>query len=152
MRYVLRRLAVAVVAAWAAVTLGFVLPRMMPGDPATALLARLRGKLSPAALASMRDALGFADGALVHQYATYWRHLLHGDLGLSVAYFPVPVAEVIDTGLCWTLLLVGSAVLVSFALGTLLGAIAARRRGGWLDRGLPPVLTLQGAVPNFWLA
>ena len=51
MRYVCKRLALYAVAAWAAVTLGFVLPRLMPGDPATALLARLRGKLSPASLA-----------------------------------------------------------------------------------------------------
>src|SRR5262249_45947834 len=80
MRYVLRRLALYAVAAWAAVTLGFVLPRLMPGDPATALLARLRGKLTPAALAAMRDALGFADGSLLHQYTSYWRHLLRGDL------------------------------------------------------------------------
>jgi peptide/nickel transport system permease protein len=152
MRYVLRRLALYVVAAWAAVTLGFVLPRLMPGDPATALLARLRGKLSPAALASMRDALGFADGSLLRQYATYWRHLLHGDLGLSVAYFPVPVGEVIGTGLLWTVALAGGAVVISFIVGTLLGALAAWRRGGWLDSIVPPVLALLGAVPYFWLA
>jgi peptide/nickel transport system permease protein len=152
MRYVLRRLALYAVAAWAAVTLGFVLPRLMPGDPATMLLARLRGKLSPAALASMRDALGFADGSIARQYATYWRHLLHGDLGLSVAYFPVPVGEVIGTGLLWTVALAGGAVIVSFVAGTLLGALAAWRRGGWLDSLVPPVLALLGAVPYFWLA
>jgi peptide/nickel transport system permease protein len=152
MRYVLRRLALYAVAAWAAVTLGFVLPRLMPGDPATTLLARLHGKLSPAALSSMREALGFADGSIVRQYATYWRHLLHGDLGLSVAYFPVPVGEVIGTGLLWTVALAGGAVLVSFVLGTLLGALAAWRRGGWLDTALPPLFALLGAVPYFWLA
>ena len=152
MRYVLRRLALYAVAAWAAVTLGFVLPRLMPGDPATTLLARLRGKLSPAALASMRDALGFADGSLLHQYAVYWRHLFHGDLGLSIAYFPVPVGEVIGTGLGWTVALAGGAVVVSFVAGTLLGVVAAWRRGGLLDSALPPLLALLGAVPYFWLA
>jgi len=152
MRYVVKRLALYAVAAWAAVTLGFVLPRLMPGDPATTLLTRLRGKLSPAALASMRDALGFADGSIARQYATYWRHLLHGDLGLSVAYFPVPVGEVIGTGLLWTVALAGGAVVLSFIAGTLLGALAAWRRGGWLDSIVPPVLALLGAVPYFWLA
>jgi peptide/nickel transport system permease protein len=152
MRYVLRRLALYLVAAWAAVTLGFVLPRLMPGDPATTLLARLRGRLSPAALTAMRDALGLSDGNLVHQYATYWLHLLRGDLGLSVAYYPVPVGEVIGTGLGWTVLLVGVAVLVSFVVGTLLGVVAAWRRGGFVDRVLPPALALLGAVPYFWLA
>ncbi len=152
MRYVLRRLGLYAVAAWAAVTLGFVLPRLMPGDPATTLLARLRGKLSPAALSSMRDALGFADGSLLHQYVVYWRHLLHGDLGLSVAYFPVPVGEVIGTGLVWTVALAGGAVVISFVTGTLLGVVAAWRRGGVLDSALPPLLALLGAVPYFWLA
>jgi peptide/nickel transport system permease protein len=152
MRYLARRLALYAVAAWASVTLGFVLPRLMPGDPATMLLARLRGKLSAESLAAMRDALGFAHGSLARQYATYWRHLAHGDLGLSIAYYPVPVAEVIATGLLWTVALTGVAVVVSFALGTLLGALAAWRRGGWLDSALLPTLSLLGAVPYFWLA
>ena len=124
----------------------------MPGDPATALLGRLRGKLSPAALASMRDALGFADGSFAHQYVTYWRHLVHGDLGLSVAYFPVPVGEVIGTGLGWTVALAGGAVVISFVVGTFFGALAAWRRGGALDTVVPPLLALLGAVPYFWLA
>jgi len=152
MRYVLRRLALYAVAAWVSVTLGFVLPRLMPGDPATTLLSRLRGKLSPAALAGLREALGLADGSLWHQYAIYWRHLVHGDLGLSVAYYPVPVSEVIGTGLVWTAGLVGAVVLVSFVAGTLLGALAAWRRGGLIDSTLPPLLALLGAVPYFWLA
>ena len=152
MRYVLRRLALYAVAAWAAVTLGFVLPRLMPGDPATALLARLRGKLSPAALASMRDALGFADGSLAHQYVTYWRHLVHGDLGLSVAYFPVPVGEVIGTGL--------GGRSRSPAAPSSSASSSARCSARWppgaaaasLDSVLPPLLALLGAVPYFWLA
>ncbi len=82
MRYLLRRLGLYTVAAWAAVTLGFVLPRLMPGDPATTLLARLRGKLSPEALTAMREALGFAQGSMATQYASYWHHLVHGELGL----------------------------------------------------------------------
>jgi peptide/nickel transport system permease protein len=152
MRYLLRRLGLYAVAAWAAVTLGFVLPRLMPGDPATTLLARLRGRLTPEALGAMRDALGFAHGSLLTQYVTYWRHLARGDLGLSLAHYPVPVGEVIATGLLWTLGLTGAAVVVSFALGTLVGALAAWRRGGWLDSALPPALSLLGAVPYFWLA
>jgi peptide/nickel transport system permease protein len=152
MRYVLRRLALYAVAAFTAVTLGFVLPRLMPGDPATTLLARLRGRLTPAALVALRDTLGFGDGHLMHQYEAYWLHIFQGRLGLSVAYYPAPVAEVIATGLGWTVLLVGSAVVISFALGTLLGIVAAWRRGGVVDRLLPPTLALLGAVPYFWLA
>lgn len=152
MRYLLRRLGLYLVAAWAAMTLGFVLPRLMPGDPATTLLVRLRGKLSPAALDAMRAALGFAHGNLAAQYLTYIGHLVRGDLGLSLAYYPVRVGDVIATGLGWTVLITGAAVLVSFGLGTLLGALAAWRRGGLLDSFGPPALALIGAVPYFWLA
>ncbi|HWE31363.1 MAG TPA: ABC transporter permease [Polyangia bacterium] len=152
MRYLLRRLGLYTMAAWAAVTLGFVLPRLMPGDPATTLLARLRGKLSPEALTAMREALGFAHGGLLTQYAAYWHHLLRGELGLSIAYYPVPVGDVIATGLGWTLALTGAAVVIAFVIGTLLGALAAWRRGGILDTALPPALALLGAVPYFWLA
>lgn len=152
MRYLLRRLALYAVAAWASITIGFVLPRLLPGDPATTLFARFRGKMSPEALASMREALGFQHGSPVAQYFSYLRHFLAGDLGLSVAYYPVPVGEVIATGLGWTVALTGIAVVVSFAAGTLLGAMAAWRRGGWLDATVPPALALLGAVPYFWLA
>ena len=58
----------------------------------------------------------------------------------------------IGTGLLWTVALAGTALVISFALGTLLGAAAAWRRGGWLDSALPPALALLGAVPYFWLA
>ena len=79
-------------------------------------------------------------------------HLFQGELGLSVAYFPAKVTDVIGTGLGWTLLLAGAAVIISFVLGTGLGVIATWKRGGWLDSVLPPVLVLLGAFPYFWLA
>jgi peptide/nickel transport system permease protein len=78
--------------------------------------------------------------------------LLRGDLGISVSFFPAPVTSVIADGLVWTLFLAGSTLLASFALGSLLGLIAAWRRGGWLDSLLTPALTLLGAFPYFWLA
>jgi peptide/nickel transport system permease protein len=151
-RYLLRRLALYALAAWASLTLNFVIPRLMPGDPASAVFVRFQGQLQPEALEALKKAFGLTGGSLVDQYRTYLGHVLRGDLGLSIAYFPSPVATVIATGLVWTLLLSGVAVLVSFALGTLLGIVAAWRRGGWLDSVAPPVLTLLGAFPYFWLA
>jgi peptide/nickel transport system permease protein len=91
-------------------------------------------------------------GGMLTQYRTYLAHVLRGDLGLSVAYFPAPVDQVIATGLGWSLGLGGVALLVSFALGTLLGVMAAWRRNGRLDSILPPLLSLLGAFPYFWLA
>lgn len=152
MRYLLRQLGLYFIAAWASLTLNFIIPRLMPGDPASAMFARFRGQLQPEAIDALRKAFGFTGEPLHKQYVTYLSHTLTGDLGLSVAHFPAKVTDVIATGLGWTLLLSGAAVLVSFALGTLLGIVATWKRGGWLDSVMPPVLMFLGAFPYFWLA
>lgn len=152
MRHILQRLGFYIVAAWAALTLNFFLPRLMPGDPATALFARFRGRLAPEAMDALRETFGLTDAPLLQQYVTYLSHVLRGDFGISVAYFPAPVSDVIGTGLLWTLFLAGTAVIVSFVLGTLLGILSAWHRRGWLDSWLPSTLVFLGAFPYFWLA
>jgi peptide/nickel transport system permease protein len=152
LRFVLRRLGFYLVAAWAALTLNFFLPRLMPGDPASALFARFAGRVSPEALQALRETFGLTDASIFSQYVTYLRHVLTGEFGISVAYFPTPVSTVIGTGLFWTIFLAGTAVLVSFTLGTLLGILAAWRRRGWVDTWLPSTFVFLGAFPYFWLA
>src|SRR5205814_9092215 len=152
MRYLARRLGFYLLAAWASVTLAFVIPRMMPGDPAAAMFARFRGKLKPEAMAALRAALGFSDAPTGVQYVRYLGHLLRGDLGISISQFPASVGSVIAGALVWTLFLTGVAVTISFSAGTLLGMVAAWRRGRWFDSALPPLLTFVGALPYFWLA
>lgn len=152
MRYVLRRLGFYLLAAWASLTMNFVIPRLAPGDPATAMFARFEGRISPEALVALKTAFGFTDAPWHIQYLTYLKHLLTGDLGLSYAYYPSRVSEVIGTGLLWTLGLAGCAVIISFAVGTMLGVLAAWNRGGWLDSALAPALAFLGAFPYFWLA
>jgi peptide/nickel transport system permease protein len=137
---------------WVALTLNFFLPRLMPGDPATALFARFRGKITPEAMEGLRETFGLTDASLISQYFTYLGHVLRGDLGVSVAYFPSPVSEVIGTGLMWTIFLAGSAVIISFAIGTSLGVVTAWWRRGWVDTLLPSSLVFLGAFPYFWLA
>lgn len=152
MRFILRRLGFYLLAAWAALTLNFLLPRLMPGDPATALFARFKGQLAPEAALGLRKAFGLTDESPISQYFTYLGHVLQGDLGISVTYFPAPVSEVIASGLLWTVFLAFTALILSFAIGSLLGIAAAWWRGGWLDRLLPPTFAFLGAFPYFWLA
>lgn len=148
----LRRLGFYALATWAALTLNFFVPRLMPGDPAAAIFARFQGKLDPSALEALRTAFGVTDDPLWQQYLTYLGNTVRGELGVSLVYFPAPVSEVIGTGLMWTVFLAGSAVVIAFAIGSALGAVAAWRRGGWLDNVAPPALSLIGAFPYFWLA
>ncbi len=152
MRYLLKRIGFYLLAAWVALTLNFFLPRLMPGDPATALFARFKGTLGPEALEALRETFGLTDAPLIIQYFTYLGHVLQGDLGISVAYYPSPVLDVISSGLVWTILLAGTAVIVSFIIGSLLGVAAAWWRFGRIDTIMPPLSALLGAFPYFWLA
>jgi peptide/nickel transport system permease protein len=155
MRYYLRKLAFYLVALWAALTLNFLIPRMMPGDPVDILLAKLQqrgGSADPDTRRAFELLLG-ADTheSLPRQYVSYLGNLVHGRLGISVSDFPTPVSSVIATSLPWTLALVGIATVISVLLGTALGALVGWRRGTWLD-SLVPATTVLSAVPYFWLA
>jgi peptide/nickel transport system permease protein len=152
MQYVLRRLGFYLVAAWASITLNFFLPRLMPGDPATAIFARFEGQLDPASIESMREAYGLAEGSLFSQYIDYLQHILVGDFGISISYFPAPVLEVITTGLSWTVLLGMVALIISCVVGSLFGVLSAWYRGRSFDTILPPLTILIGSFPYFWIA
>ena len=152
MIHLLKRMGLYAFTAWVALTLNFLLPRMMPGDPALALFARFQGRLEPSALDALRVTLGISDAPMAEQYVTYLGQMARGDFGVSLVYFPEPVSAIIGTGLGWTLFLAGGALVVAFFLGSGLGALAAWRRGGWLDGILPPLLSFLGAFPYFWLA
>lgn len=151
MRFLARRLAFYIVAFWIAITLNFLVPRLLPGDPASALFARMQGRVTLQQLKTMKAAFGIDQGNLLQQYGVYVSHLLRGSLGLSFSHYPTPVTTVIAQDLPWTLLLVGCAVVISFTLGTLLGIIAAWRRGGIIDRFVPPFLLFFWSFPPFWI-
>ncbi|MFZ5475800.1 MAG: ABC transporter permease [Myxococcota bacterium] len=152
MTWLLRRLGLYGVAAISSLTIAFLLPRLMPGDPAAALLARLQGRADPAAVEAMREALGMSDAPVWRQYVEWLAGLFRGDLGVSVSNFPAPVTEVLAGGILWTTGLAGVSVVIAFLLGTGLGVLAAWKRGGWADTVLPPLFSLLGAFPYFWLA
>ncbi|MET7441628.1 ABC transporter permease [Streptomyces sp. NPDC005496] len=151
MKYALQRILFYAVTAWAAITINFLIPRLMPGDPLQALLTRFQGQLDTSAIASIEVLFGLdEDRSLWQQYTDYWGQLLRGDLGLSFTFFPTPVSEVISQSLPWTLVLVGVTTLLSFVLGTGLGVYTGWRRGSWMD-GLLPVTTFVSSIPYFWL-
>jgi len=150
MRFFIRRGVFYIVTAWAAVTLNFFLPRMMPGDPVSAMIIKAGGTISPDAINSLRVLFGLDNGQnLWQQYVAYWGQLFHGDLGYSFSFYPTPVAEVIDQSLPWTVGLVGIATVLSVLLGTTVGTLIGWRRGTKADAVLP-VATFFSAVPYFW--
>ena len=152
MKYLLRQVSLYLLAAWASLTLNFILPRAMPGDPVMALIARMRGRLKPEEIDAIKQAYGFTNGPLIQQYIQYLSHALRGDFGLSISSYPAKVSSVIATGLMWTILLGSLTLVLSFIIGTILGVIIAWRRGGTLDSALPGLLNFIGSFPYFWLA
>ncbi len=152
MSFLTRRIGFYLIAAFIAITLNFFIPRLMVGDPVTLMFARFQGRLDPRAMDSLKATFGFVEGPLPQQYLTYWENLLQGNLGTSVSAFPVPVSQVLATGLGWTLRLFGTATIISFLIGTMLGIIAAWRRGRFVDSYLLPLLSLLGAFPYFFIA
>jgi peptide/nickel transport system permease protein len=151
MRFIIRRLGFYVVAAWVAVTINFFIPRVLPGTPVEAFMAT-HPSFPPSAIKALDIQFGVGhNGGLVHEYFAYLGNLFHGNLGVSSLYFPESVTGVLRTTVPWTLALVGTATIISFGLGTLLGIFAGWRRGGRFDQLLPAFTFIQ-ATPYFFLA
>ncbi|MCU1491848.1 MAG: transporter permease [Acidimicrobiaceae bacterium] len=152
MQYILKRLGFFVVTLWAAMTINFFLPRLMPGNPAIAMMARFHGRLSGAALHSMEVAFGVnTHSGLVPQYFSYLGNSFTGHFGKSLTFFPTTVASVVFGALPWTLGLVGVTTVFAFIVGTLIGIFAAWHRGGRFDSVLPPVFIILSAFPYFFV-
>jgi peptide/nickel transport system permease protein len=153
MRYVIRRLGFFALTLWAALTLNFFIPRFMPGSPLQALRDRTHNKLSPAALEQMLTSYGFKPNQnVVVQYVDYLGNMVTGHWGISIgATLGEPVSRLVRHALPWTLGLVGVATVLAFAVGSLIGVLAAWRRGGRLDALLPPVFVVTSALPYFWI-
>jgi peptide/nickel transport system permease protein len=152
MNFLLRRLGFYLLAGWASITLNFFLPRFMPGDPATALVSRMQGRVRPETIDAIKQAYGLSDDPLYLQYLYYIRNLFRGEFGTSMSQFPAPVTEVIGQAFAWTILLGLTTGVISFVIGMGLGILGAWRRGGMLDSVMPPLLIFIGSFPYFWLA
>ena len=154
MHPIVRKLIIFVATLWAAVTVNFFIPRLMPGTPADAALAKLAGNgpVSPAEKQAIEDTLGVPKGSVLSQYGHYLSDAVHGRFGISYTYFPEPVTSLIRTALPWTLVLVGSATVLAFVVGTLAGVLAAWRRGRVTDAVATVGSTFTSAFPYFWTA
>jgi peptide/nickel transport system permease protein len=154
MRYVGRKVALFVVTLWAAITLNFLLPRIMPGSPVDAALGKLAQSGIPITNAERRAVeiqLGTPNGNLLSQYGDYLNNLVHFNFGRSYSYPNQTVAHTILSALPWTLLLVGITTVAAFVIGTLLGVYAGWRRGTAADATVTLGATFFAAFPPFWL-
>ena len=153
MRYAVRRLGFFVFTLWVALTINFMLPRLMPGNPALAMLSKYHGQVGPGTLKALEILYGInTSKPLPEQYVNYLHQMLTGNFGTSLEFYPSTVSSVIGSAIWWTLGLVGIATFLAFVLGTGLGIVSAWRRGSKLDSVVPPTFVIVSAIPYFWIA
>lgn len=146
---------------WFAITfvfaflLNFILPRLMPGDPVAAIVARMAQGMSNAtgvqAIYQQYTELFGTNKPMVEQFVIYMRNVLHGDFGFSFSQYPRTVAEVIASSIWWTIALQLPAIMVGWLIGNLLGALAAYVKGGF-DKVIMPVAIFASNFPAFGMA
>jgi len=128
--YVLSRLMVFAVVVYVGITLCFVIPRLSPINPVETVLSRFLAYLDyqdPREVEYLRNALmeiyGLK-GSLLEQYIGFWRRVIVGDFGPSLANFPTPVSKIIGNSLPWTIGLLSTCTLFSWFITNIIGGFA----------------------------
>lgn len=132
-----------------AVTLNFLLPRLMPGNPLALIAGVDVGLLSPEQRQQIIASSGL-DQPLIVQYLSYWGDLFRLDFGFSYRQSR-PIIDMIAERLPWTLLITGASLAVSAVIGIVLGAASAWRRGRPSDVGTLSFMIALESLPSFWL-
>jgi peptide/nickel transport system permease protein len=155
MSWFVRRFFFYVFAIWVALTINFLLPRLMPGSPLAGLLQHMdpaQLAANPGVLQTYQALLGGGDTSIWQDYVTYLGRIAHFDFGISTSNYPTPVSEVIGRTLPYSIFLVGVAFALSFLLGIAIGMVAAWRRGGFVDNVVVPTFMAISAIPAFFTA
>jgi peptide/nickel transport system permease protein len=133
-----------------AVTIDWLIPRFMPGDPVANMLARV--SVNSTAARVMHDYYTHVFGLDLpywQQYLNFWNSLLHGNLGISAYLFPSQVTSVIMKAVPYDFVLLIPSILLSWWAGNRFGAYAARSK--WLDNTVSPIGYILTATPYMWL-
>ena len=154
--FVVKRFLFFIFVVWLASTVIFIIPRLSGQDPVKEklLLEAQRGGAMQTGLDQMaksyQQRFGL-DQPLWVQYTNFLKDLVKLNLGVSIAFFPRTVNDIVFESLMWTLGLMGTVTILAFILGTLAGAILGwPRRPGWLQYVFMPLLTLS-AIPQYLL-
>ena len=154
-KYFLNKLMWLFITAIFAFLLNFLLPRLMPGDPVAAIVARLAQGMSSST--GMKDVyeqyanLFGTNKPITTQFFLYVNNVLHGNFGSSFSQFPRPVSDIIGSAIWWTIGLQFPAIIVGWIIGNLLGALAAYLKKGF-DKVLLPIAIFVSNLPAFGMA
>ncbi len=147
LRYLVKRLILVIPVLFGISLIVFVIMALIPGDPAKAILGSYA---TPDNLARLRAELGL-DKPMLQRYVIWLTNLLHGDFGRSYSLNRPVIDEVLER-LGPTMILAGSALFISTALGLFAGVVTAVRQYGWQDKAFTIFVLLGISMPAFWLA
>lgn len=147
-RYLARRIGLALVTVVLAATLDFLLPRLAGGNPAQ-FLASTQALGSAKVAEALQQQFGL-QGSVWQQYASFLGQLLHGNLGISYEFYPEPVASVLAGAIPYTIGLVLTATVLSYLVGWVLGVIGAWRQRSRFDELTVGVSFFLHGLPYFW--
>ncbi len=150
-RYLSKKTLIYVVTFVFAVTINFIIPRMMPGDPIQILLSRYSGMEGGREIIEKQLTLLFSlDKPLVVQYLNFWKSIFTGDFGISIMHFPTPVIDIIRRAIIFDLVLIVPSIILGWIVGNKLGAFSGVNRKA--DNVMMPAFYFLTSSPYFWLA
>lgn len=150
-RYLSKKILIYAITFFLAVTLNFVIPRMMPGDPIQSLVSRFQIMEGGSEILERQLILLFnLDEPLIVQYFNYWKSIFTGDFGISIMQFPRPVTEIINEAIIYDIILLVPATILSWIVGNKLGAFSGVNKKA--DNVLMPIFYFLTSSPYFWLA
>lgn len=154
--YIGRRLVAYLLTVIIAITANFFIPRLIPGDPISALIDQMaqHGEVVSGGaeiVAAYKEQFGL-NGTWLEQYVRYLWSLLRGDLGPSIMAFPTSVRELLVTALPWTMGLLLVATVMSWVLGNLLGAVVGWRRDSKINSTIVVVSLGLNQIPYYFVA
>jgi len=151
--YLLRKLLGMFATIWLVVTLTFFMVRLMPGNPIEVYINQQMSLTGISYQEARNQAASLynidLDSPLWVQWIDYMKKMAVGDFGYSFSSPGTPVFKMIVDYLPWTLFSVGTAIIISFAIGILMGMYIAYKRGGWLDNLISSFASITSAVPNY---
>ena len=151
--YVIKRLGMFLITVWLGTTMIFIIPRLAPGDPVQAMIGRMINEGSNVENADQiietyKERFGLNDPLIV-QYFKFLYNAATFDTGYSLAFFPTKVDDMIARSIPWTIGLLFTALLLSFAIGNIIGALLAWRRTPKLLKWLLPVSLTFTSIPAY---
>ena len=154
-QYFLRKLGWFLVTFVFAFLLNFILPRLMPGDPVAAIVARYAQGMSNTSgvqkIYEQYTELFGTNKPMLEQFLIYVKNVAQGDFGFSFSQYPRTVADVLKSAIWWTIWLQFPAIIVGWIIGNTLGALAAYLKGGF-DKVLMPISIFISNFPQFGMA